>query len=113
MHFLDRHLAELELLDFPGSGHGERTDELDIPGDLIVGNLPLAEVAHFVLRHLRPLLEDDRGHYLLAVLPVGYAIDLDIRDFRMGEEVFLDLTRIDILTAADNHVFDPAGDLAV
>ena len=31
----------------------------------------------------------------------------------MGIEEFLDLARIDVLAAADDHVFDPADDVAV
>src|SRR5512136_1997194 len=113
MQLLDRHLTELELLDLPGSGHGKGTDELDIPGDLVIGDPSLAECAHLVFRHLRPLPENDRRHYLLAVLPVGDPVNLHIRDLRVGEEELLDLPRVDVLAAADDHVLDPAGDLAV
>ena len=39
------HLAHAELLDLAGYGHGELVGELDVTGDLIVGDLATAEVA--------------------------------------------------------------------
>ena len=39
-------LAHLELLDLAGDGHRERVDELDVARDLVVGDLPAAELAH-------------------------------------------------------------------
>ena len=50
------------------------------------------------------------GGDLLAVLLVGDAVDLDVADLGVGVEELLDLARVDVLAAADDHVLRPARD---
>ena len=50
----------------------------------------------------------DHGLDLLAPVGVGDAEDGDVADLRVGEELALDLGRVDVHAAADDHV-----DLAV
>ena len=73
----------------------------------------MAVLPDLVLGHFDPLFEDNRCHNLFTVLTVRHSVDLDIGDLRMGVEELLDLARIDVFTAADNHVLDSAGDLAI
>jgi hypothetical protein len=56
-------------------------------------------------------LHPDPGAELLAVLRVGHPDDLSVEDVGVGVEELLDLARVDVLAAADDHVLDPAGDL--
>ena len=57
--------------------------------------------------------ELDPGAQLLAVLLVGDADHLHVLDVGVGVEELLDLARVDVLPAADDHVLDPADDVAV
>src|SRR4029077_10508716 len=66
-----------------------------------------------VARHRRALAELDPGHDLLAVLLRRHPDDLDVRDVGMRVQEFLDLARVDVLAAANDHVFDPADDVDV
>ena len=43
--FFDGLFAHEELLDFAGDGHGELVGELDVAGDLVVGDFAPAVVA--------------------------------------------------------------------
>ena len=58
-------------------------------------------------------LQDDPGADLLAVTLVRHAEDLHVPDVFVAQQEFLDLARIDILAATDQHVLDPADDLAI
>ena len=49
----------------------------------------------------------------LAVLRVGHAHDLDVLDAGHRVEELLDLARVDVLPAADDHVLDAPGDAVV
>src|SRR5207244_4278619 len=49
----------------------------------------------------------------LTVLRVRYADHLYVGDVRVGVEELLDLARVDVLSAADDHVLDPADDVHV
>src|ERR1700678_4051794 len=44
---------------------------------------------------------------------IGNAESLDLGDRRVGEEKFLDFTRIDVLAAPNNHVFQSTNNIAV
>src|ERR1700704_5725950 len=58
-------------------------------------------------------MQADPGTELLAVFGVRHAEDLDIGDLGMGVEELLHLAGIDVLAAADDHVLDPADDVAI
>src|SRR5580700_5079501 len=109
----DRGFAHLELLDLAGDGHRERLDELHVARDLVPRDLALAEVADLVLGQGGVGARDHPRHQLLAVALVGHADYLDVGDVWMGVEELLDLARVDVLTAADHHVLDPADDADV
>ena len=52
-------------------------------------------------------------HEFLAILFIRNADDLNVTYGWVSVEELLDLSRIDILSASNHHVFEPAGDLAV
>ena len=55
----------------------------------------------------------DPRHQLLAVALVGDADDLHVLDVGVGEQELLDLPRVHVLAAADDHVLDPPDDVDV
>ena len=55
----------------------------------------------------------DEGGDHLTPLRVGQAEDRHLGDGRVIEEDILDLARVDVLAAADDHVLDPALDAQV
>ncbi len=57
--------------------------------------------------------QHDPGAELLPHQRVGDAHHLHVGDLGMAVEEFLDLARIDVLAAADDHVLDPPDDVAV
>ena len=71
------------------------------------------EVLHLLLGHGLAFLQDHARHDLLAVLLVGDADHLHVGDFRVRVDELLDLLRVDVLAAADDHVLQPAGDAVV
>src|SRR5205085_3053985 len=88
-------------------------DQLPVAGHLVAGDAALAVGAQLVDGGAGARLEDDPGHDLLAVGGAGHADDLGIADRGMGVQVLLDLARIDVLAAADDHVLDTADDVDV
>src|SRR5215217_2117528 len=106
---LDGGLAQLVFLDLAARRHRVLLDEVHVLGDLVMGDV-LATVLLGVLFGQRGVLFlYYGGGYPLAVLLVGDAVDLDVRDTGMCVETLLDLARVDVLAAADNHVVRPAG----
>ena len=75
-----------------------------------MGDLVLAEGADAGLVQGLARARDDPGADDLAEFLVGQAEDLDLGDAGMGEEKLLDLARIDVLAAAQDHVLDAPGD---
>src|SRR2546421_8419665 len=109
----DGDLAHLELLDLAGHRHGELVDELDVAGDLEVGDLAPAELPELLRCGGGVLPEPDPGHDLFAVLGVGNANDLYVAHVGVRVEELLDLARVDVLASANDHVLDPADDVDV
>src|SRR5215210_5923610 len=107
---LDRHLAQLELLDLAGDGHRELVDGRDVARDLVAGDLAVAVPGDRVAVDRGVAARDDPGHQLLAVALVGDADDLHVGDVRVAVEELLDLARIEVLAAADDHVLDAPDD---
>src|SRR5215471_2969947 len=103
----DGDLPHPELLDLPRYGHRELGREPHVPGDLVGGNLPAAKVPDLVDRGRLAIAQADPRADLLAVLHVGHADHLHVADARMGVEKLLNLARIDVLAAADDHVLEP------
>ena len=61
--------------------------------------------------HLHTLFQDDEGTNGLTVFLRRHGSHLYVTDAGHVIEVLLDLTRIDVLTATDDHVLDAARDL--
>ena len=72
-----------------------------------------AEAAHLVFGQRRPLPKLDPHRHLLPKLFIGHAKDLGLLDGRMGVEELLHFLRINVLTAANDHVLQAADDLHV
>src|SRR5205085_5916813 len=106
-------VAHDELLDLAGHRHREFIDELDIARNLVVGDLALAKAAHLLRRQRLARLDADPRAELFAVTIVGDTKYLHILDFRMAIEELLDLARIKIFAAANDHVLDAADNVAV
>src|ERR1700722_1303436 len=109
----DRALAHDEFLDLAGDGHREFVDELDVARHLVVGDAIAAEGLDLLLVDVFARTKPDPGAYFLAVAVVGHADHLHVLDFRMAVEKLLDLARIDVLAAADDHVLDAPDDVAI
>ena len=79
---------------------------------LVVRDLAPAERGHVVRAERGALMRHDPGADLLAEPPVRDAEHLRLPDVGMAEEVILDLARIDVLAAADDHVLHTPDDAA-
>src|ERR1700675_138243 len=93
---LNRNFTHLELLNFSGDGHRKVAGHFEITGNLVLGDLPLAELRQIFEGESRPWLEFDPGGNRFAVFEVWNAHDLNIEYPWAGEEKLLDLSRIDI-----------------
>ena len=81
---VDGLLAHLELLHLAGDRHGEVVDELDVPGDLEVGDPAPAEVLQMLVGDvIVPRQELHPCHDLLSEPAVGNAYYLDVLHGRM------------------------------
>ncbi len=78
-----------------------------------MGDAPLAELAQRLGLDRVPRMQLDPGDDLLAVLAVRHADHLHIGHRRVGEQELLDLARIHVLAAADDHVLVAPDDLHV
>src|SRR6185437_9832593 len=105
--------AHQELLRLAGRGEREVGDESDMARHLVMRDLTLAEGGDLLGAGALPGLEHDPGADLLAEARIGHAEDLRRLDLGMAEEEILDLARIDVLAAADQHVLDPPDDVAI
>src|SRR4051794_12067515 len=109
----DGGLAELELLDLPGDRHRELVDDDHVARHLVVGDLALAVLPHNVRVERTALAGDHERGELLTEALVGHPHDLHVGDVRVAVEELLDLPRVDVLAAADDHVLRAADDLDV
>src|SRR6516225_1472507 len=110
----DGRLAHLELADLAGDGQGELVHHDHVARDLVTRELSGGELPHLLGGEwLSPWTDLDPGTQLLAVFDVGHADDLGVEDVGVGVEELLDLPRVDVLPAPDDHVLDPAGDVDV
>src|SRR5919202_2017806 len=100
----DLELAHPELLHLPRHRHRERVDDADVARDLEPRDAVAAELPELVLVERGALLHDDPRADLLAVALVRHADHLDVLDRGMRVEEFLDLARVDVLAAANDHV---------
>src|SRR4051795_2632581 len=108
-----RHLAHDELLHLAGDRHGELVHELPVAGDLEGRDLPPAGGRQLLGADRAALAQLDPGHDLLAVARAGHADEVGVADGRDADQELLDLARVDVLSAADEHVLDAPDDLHV
>src|SRR6185437_9234727 len=111
--FLDHGLAHHEFLHLPRDRHREGVNETDVAGDFVMRDLALAEGLDRLRRFALAGLEFHPGAQFLAVFLIRHADHLHAFDLGMAEQIFLDLTRIDVLAAPDHHVLEPPDDVAV
>ncbi len=111
--FLDHLLAHDKFLHLAGHRHREVIDEFDVAGDLKMRDLSLAEFADFLRRRGFTFFQADPGAQLLAIFGIGHANHLDVGNFGMGVQEFLNLAGINVFAAADHHVLDAADDIAL
>src|SRR3546814_10580666 len=76
-------------------------------------DLPLAELPDLILAGGFVGMQRNPGAKFLAQIGTGHTEDLHFPHFRMAVEELLDLTRIDVLAAADHHVLHATDDVAV
>src|SRR2546423_6810998 len=101
----DRLVAHLVLLHLAGDGHRKLVDDDDVARDLVVSELAVAELADRVGVEARDAFaQNDPRAQLLAVMLVRDAYHLHVRNRWVGVEELLDLARVDVLAAADDHV---------
>ena len=92
-------LAQLVLVELAVVVPGQRLDELDAAGTLVVRDAvaaPLDELGAERVRRLDAGLRLDDGDHDLAPLVVGNADDADVADRRMPDQHRLDLGRVDV-----------------
>src|SRR3974390_2690218 len=106
-------LANQVLLHLAGHGHGEGVDEADVVRHFVVGDLTLAEIDDLLRNGRSTLAQADDRTDLLAVPRIGDADHRHVEPLWMPIEVLLDLARIHVLAAADDHVLHTAHDVAI
>src|SRR3990172_375932 len=103
-------LPQIALEDLAGPAFRQRFEELDRLGDLEVRQTLTAECDQLLLGRVRPGLQDDHGLGHLTPLFIGHGDDGDLEDRGVGKDGGLDLDRRDVLTAADDDVFETIDD---
>src|SRR6185503_11567015 len=109
----DGHLAHPELLHLARHRRRELVDELPVRGNLERGDPAAAERGQLLAADRRRGLPLHPRHHFLPVLVARHADDLHVEHGGMRVEIFLDLARVHILAAADDHVLDAADDVDV
>src|SRR5262245_53031617 len=100
---------ENEFLNLSAGGERIAFYELNVFGNLESRNIPFTEATQLLGVCVRTRLELHRRGDFLAITRARYAIDRHITHSRVGSKILLELFRIDVLTATNDHVFDPAG----
>ena len=70
----------------------------------MTGDLAVAELLDLLFGKCLSRLDLDPCHQFLAVLNVRDTDHIHVRDLRMQVQELLNLTRIEVLTAADDHL---------
>ena len=66
-------------------------------------------ISHGFLRHFGALFQDNASHDCFTVFCIRNTDDLNVGYFRTCIDEFLDFLRINVLSAADNHILQPSG----
>src|SRR5947209_9847463 len=110
---LDRLLAHQELLNLAGYRHREIVHKLEVARHFIMSNLALTEHLQFILGKLLTGLDLHPCHDLFTVLDIRHTNHLHVADLGMGVQELFNLTRVDILAAANDHVLNTSYDVDV
>src|SRR5690348_14135724 len=110
---VDHPLAHDELLDLAHDCHWARIDEANVSRYLIVRDPVLTEFLDLLLAylHARSNLHPCAEHFSQSW--IRYTEACHRLDHGVSEEELLDLPRINVLSAPNDHVLDPADDVAV
>src|SRR5436305_4828018 len=95
---------DLPLEDLPCRTFREILDKPDFPRVLVRRDTLLDVLAQLVVAGTCALLQRDRGCHLLAVLVMGNAQHGGLANIWMLVEHFLDLARVDVVAASDDHL---------
>src|ERR1044072_4366650 len=104
---------DLPLEDLSGRPLRQVVEEPDEPRVLVSGDAILDVGADLLRAQLLALDQDDRGTDLLSPLVVGHSEDRRFADLRVLVENLLDLTRVDVVAAADDQVLLAVDDVEV
>src|SRR5262249_42478727 len=104
-----KRLAQLELLQLPGGGAGQRGDELDPLGGLVARERPAA-VRYQVLRPGTGAAGAHQGGGQFAPLVVGAPADRPPAYRRVRHQGVLRLDGGHVLATGNDHVLLPVGD---
>src|SRR5947209_14731369 len=103
-------LSKLVFHNLAGGVDRKLVDDLDLARDLVVGHLVSAPGEDFFPAGGGG---DDESHADLAHAVVGDADDRRLLDVRMAQESVLDLGRVNVEAADDEHVLDATDDAEV
>src|SRR5688500_11388236 len=103
--------AQRPAEELSGGGPGQLADELEALWHLETGERARAVATELVGACLGAVAEDDDGLDRLLPLGVGAADRGGVGDGGMAQEDLLDLGRQHVLTAGDDHVAEPVGDV--
>ena len=109
--FSDTDFSHLNFADFAGYCHRETIRNPNILWDFEMGNLPLTKFLNRLQRQGLTFFELNPGHDGFAIFSIGNTNHLHVADVGVRIEKLLYFTRIDVLSASDNHVFDAASGL--
>src|SRR5258708_28207732 len=105
--------AQHNLLHLAAGGHRIALHELEVRWDLLVTDLALAVVAYLLLGELHAFPRPDHRQQFFAEESVWHTEHLSVSDPGMADEERLDLRREEVLTATNDHVFEPTHDVEV
>src|SRR5215207_9522295 len=96
--------AQLGLQDLAVIVFRQRVDQTVFARALEAGDVVEAQAVELRLRHRRAGLCDDEGDDLLAPIGVRQADHRGLDQFGVAQQHLLDLARVDVATARDDHV---------
>src|SRR5262245_50025328 len=111
--FPDRLFPHSEFLNLAGHGHWEVGSETYVTSNLVGCDLAATVFTNFILVCVLTLAQPDPDANLFAVFFVGHTDDLDVADLGMCIQKFFNLALINILAAANDHVFKPTDDIHI
>src|SRR5690606_16031757 len=92
---------------------GQFAAELHQLRDFVGGQVLPAVGDDLVRRRVRAFLQHDVGLYGFATVRIGHADHRGFLDRRVGVDDLLDLPRVDVEAAGDDHVLLPVDDVEV